>query len=441
MLRVKFLVKNPKEGLNTIYVRVRAGRKLDLVSTTKEVTNISDWNLEEGCLLESFKELRNGKLIDRRDAEIKNRVQENTRVNYRLAELKKEIEDTYKASESFDAQILKGLIFPSIRETEDLSKQSFVDYFETFINSKGSSISEDYVTKVTSIKAIIERYIRFKKINNLFLLDIDNDFKNDFEKYCRNVEKYSANYFERNFRFIKTILYHAQSNGYPIYNGLSRIKCITEKTIFVILTPQELELIEKCTFSDEHLQTAKDWLLISCYSGQRISDFMRFNTSMITEKTIKNVKRYFIEFTQEKTKKQMLLPLNDKIIKILKKNGWNFPRKMSEPRYNEHIKKVCEYVGINEEVEGSLSIEEENDSKQNTPISKSKNKRRKVKGIYPKYKLISSHTGRRSFASNNFGTIPTPLLMRATGHSSEAMLLKYIGKIEEQQSLALAEFL
>lgn len=441
MLKVKFFIKNPKEVSNSIYVRVRAGRKLDLVSTTKEVTNLSDWNSEEGYLLESFKELRNGKMVDRRGAEIKNRILENTKVNYRLSELRKEIEDVYKVSETFNAQTLKGLIFPAVTETKDLSKQSFVDYFETFINSKGSSISEDYVTKVNSIKAIIERYIKFKKLKDLLLMDIDTDFKNDFEKYCLNVEKYSANYFERNFKFIKTILYHAQANGYPIYHGLSRIKCVTEKTMFVILTPQELELIEESKFSDEHLEAAKDWLLISCYSGQRISDFMRFNTSMITKKYILDKEKYFIEFVQEKTKKQMLLPLHEKIIKILEKRNWNFPRKMSEPRYNEHIKKVCEYVGIDEEVEGSLSIEEDKDSKQKVQTLKSKNKRRKVKGMYPKYKLISSHTGRRSFASNNFGTIPTPLLMRATGHSSEAMLLKYIGKIEEQQSLALAEYL
>jgi len=434
MLRVKFLVKNPKEGLNTIYVRVRAGRKLDLISTTKEVTNLSDWNSEEGYLLESFKELRNGKMIATRGADIKNRILENTKVNYRLAELKKAIEDIYKASELFDAQTLKGLIFPVVTETEDLSKQSFVDYCDIFVKSKGSSISEHYITKVNSIKAIIERYIKFKKLINLLLMDVDNEFKNDFEKYCLNVEKYSVNYFERNFKFIKTILYHAQSNGYSVFSGLSKIKCKTEKTTFVILNSKELELIEEHIFTDEHLETAKDWLLISCYSGQRISDFMRFHTSMIAVKPTKEGNRHFIEFIQEKTKKQILLPLHKKIIEILEKRDWSFPRKMSEPRYNEHIKKVCEYVGIDEEVEGALSID-------NAKENPAKNKRRKVKGMYPKYKLISSHTGRRSFASNHFGKTPTPLIMRATGHSSEAMLLKYIGKIEEQQSLALAEYL
>lgn len=53
---------------------------------------------------------------------------------------------------------------------------------------------------------------------------------------------------------------------------------------------------------------------------------------------------------------------------------------------------------------------------------------------------ISSHIGRRSFASNNYGKIPTPLLMIATGHKSELMFLKYIGKIDNQQTHALANY-
>ena len=188
MLKVKFFIKNPKEVSNSIYVRVRAGRKLDLVSTTKEVTNLSEWNSEEGYLLESFKELRNGKMVDRRGAEIKNRILENTKVNYRLSELRKEIEGVYKASETFNAQTLKGLIFPTVTETEDLSKQSFVDYFETFINSKGSSISEDYVTKVNSIKAIIERYIKFKKLKDL--LNMKSKYRGLLDKF-KSLETYN----------------------------------------------------------------------------------------------------------------------------------------------------------------------------------------------------------------------------------------------------------
>src|SRR5690606_10594771 len=140
---------------------------------------------------------------------------------------------------------------------------------------------------------------------------------------------------------------------------LSRIKSKTEKTMFVILTPDELKRIDDFTFSDEHLETAKDWLLISCYCGQRISDFMRFDVSMIVEREVQGINRFFIDFIQQKTQKKVFLPLQQKIIDILYKRNWSFPRKMSEQRYNEHIKTVCEIVGIDEMIEGKLAIQDE----------------------------------------------------------------------------------
>ena len=53
----------------------------------------------------------------------------------------------------------------------------------------------------------------------------------------------------------------------------------------------------------------------------------------------------------------------------------------------------------------------------------------KRKRLYPnpKYDLISSHDLRRSFATNYFGKIETPILMQITGHSKESTFLSYIG--------------
>jgi len=435
-MKVKFILKNPKEGKNTIHMRVRVGRAIDLSIATKESACLEDWDERNQCLYEEYTESKKGKEIIKRDAETKQKIVENKEVNYRLFELKKIVETAYKSTSGrIDKEWLANLIYPEPDESNEI-KVSFTDYCSKFIEARGKSISKAYISKVNSIKAIVERYIQYRRLKQLNLTDIDNDFKNDFEKYCLETEKYSVNYFERNFKFIKTILFHAQQNGHQIFHGLNRIKCRTVKSMFVILTPEELELIENETFSDEHLEAARDWLLISCHSGQRVSDFMRFDTNMITERVVKGELKHFIEFVQVKTKKQMVLPLHNKIVEILKKRNWSFPRKMSEARYNEHIKKVCEQAGINDMVEGSLSIKEKSEFIKH----RKKNNRRKVYGIYPKHQLVSSHIGRRSFASNNFGTIPTTLLMVATGHSSPNMLMKYIGKIDEIQSMMLAEY-
>ena len=60
--------------------------------------------------------------------------------------------------------------------------------------------------------------------------------------------------------------------------------------------------------------------------------------------------------------------------------------------------------------------------------------------MYSKNELVTSHIGRRSFATNNYGKIPTPLLMSATGHTTEKMFLEYIGKTETDRAMQLAEY-
>ena len=121
----------------------------------------------------------------------------------------------------------------------------------------------------------------------------------------------------------------------------------------------------------------------------------------------------------------MTIPLHKKIIEITKKYDGNFPRKISDQKYNEHIKKVCEAAEIDEPTNGTLF-----DHVTKTKITKD----------YPKHKLVSSHIGRRSFASNNYGKIPTSFLMYITGHTTEAMFLTYIGKSNKDIAMELTNY-
>ena len=57
-----------------------------------------------------------------------------------------------------------------------------------------------------------------------------------------------------------------------------------------------------------------------------------------------------------------------------------------------------------------------------------------------KWEILSSHIGRRSFATNFYGKIPTPLLMEATGHSTEQMFLRYINPNNDERVLALGDY-
>jgi len=184
-----------------------------------------------------------------------------------------------------------------------------------------------------------------------------------------------------------------------------------EKTEPIYLTFQELEQIENTKNLPEGLETARDWLLISCYLGQRISDFMRFTSDSIRHEEGKPL----LEFTQKKTGKTMTIPVHPKVVQLLEKNGGQFPEPQPENKYNFLIKKVCKMAWITEKIKGGKFIKTENGY-------------RKISGSYPKYELVSSHIGRRSFATNFYGRIPTNYLIYITGHSTEQLFLTYIGK-------------
>ena len=191
---------------------------------------------------------------------------------------------------------------------------------------------------------------------------------------------------------------------------------------------EEIETIKETEYESDVLDITRDWLIIGCFTGQRVSDLLRMNKSMIH-----TVNRFrFIELEQVKTKKLVQIPIHYEVENILKKRKGNFPPLFAKTQdsnstlFNKHLKDVCEDAKINKLTEGNL-------------LDPSAN--RYKKGMYPKWKLISSHTCRRSFCSNFYAQreYPTPLLMSVSGHSTETMFLEYIGKKPIDYALQLAD--
>lgn len=214
----------------------------------------------------------------------------------------------------------------------------------------------------------------------------------------------------RDFKWIRTVCRHAASNGYQMHPQFANlhVKAVKEKNPMIYLDPREIDIIHNLTNLPDYLDNVRDWLLIACSTGQRISDFMRMNPGMIRKD---DKDRKYIDLTQEKTGAPVTIPLLPEVAEILNKRNGNFPRVISDQKFNEYAKEVCKRAEIDAIIMVSKRIEN-----------------KYSEGVYPKYELISSHVGRRSFATNYYGIIPTSLLKNITGHSTEQMLLKYIGK-------------
>lgn len=405
-----YLLLQSKKSPAVIYIRLRDGRALDIKAKTNYHIDPINWDeTEQRPTKKALKDIHIANL-DTDLATLKN-------------DLLKEYNNS-KGKKVVDADWLRNFINPP--QEQEKHPDKLVDYIDTFIEFKKADVKSSTITKCNVIKHLLMRYQEHTK-SVLYIRDIDAKFKMDFEKYCISVG-YAPNTTARNIRFIKTFCRHAKANGVETHYQLDSIKAKYHKVENIYLDEKEIAEIEKLKSKDltDGLENARDWLLISCYCGQRVSDFLRFDKSMIRyEKNKAGELKPLIEFTQVKTDKIMTIPLHSKIIEIMKKYEGNFPRKISDQRYNEHIKKVCEKAKINTPTHGTLF-----DHKLKEKVTKD----------YPKHLLVSSHIGRRSFATNNYGKIPTSFLMYITGHTTEAMFLTYIGKSNKDIAMELTNY-
>ena len=99
------------------------------------------------------------------------------------------------------------------------------------------------------------------------------------------------------------------------------------------------------------------------------------------------------------------------------------PEPISDQRFNDYIKEAAKLSGLTKK-EGVTRTE--------GGVTRTEYKEQ--------WELITSHTGRRSFATNAYKRgIPTITIMAITGHKTEKAFLKYIKIKQEEHARIMAE--
>jgi len=323
------------------------------------------------------------------------------------------------------------------RETSSLEFKYFSEYAKHFIERLPYRIKKDGETGLTDAttrkyQTTLNKVLEFEKHKRKrFKTDAINlKFHGDFIQFLNKNQNLNLNTVGKYIKCLKTILRNAKQNGIKINPDIEKdaFRNTSEKTYFVTLNEIEIENIFNLDLSSiPYLQNARDWFIIGVWTGARVSDLLNF--------TLDNINNGFLEYTSKKTKQKIMLPLHWQVQSTIEKNDGKLPHKISNQRYNDWIKIVCQKAEINQMELGAIFV---NDQKENN--KKLKTPQRKKVGEYPKWKMISTHTARRSFATNHYGKLPTPVIMSATGHTTEKMLLAYIGKTAKDNALVLQEY-
>jgi integrase len=217
---------------------------------------------------------------------------------------------------------------------------------------------------------------------------------------------------------LKIILRDAEKSGlevHPYSNYIESFKQKSSDRILHILNPLEIKALKELQQIPEVFTDSYKWLLIGLCIGQRVSDLLKLSPDNLRKSPI----GLYIDILQQKTKKAVTVGVADHlVIKILENE---FPRRVSQVVFNKQIKVLCRMAAIEGLVSGF----------KNNP----KTRREEVVSA-PKYEFVTSHIMRRSFESNYYGKIETPLLMNITGHSKESTFLTYIGTHQNKDALA-----
>ncbi|RNA63751.1 integrase [Chryseobacterium nematophagum] len=347
-------------------------------------------------------------------------LKKNKKINMKLDKLKIELTEYIKKNQHTRKAISQRALSFEVKKicssNIEYPQFSLLYFVQLYIESKKDIISHSTYKRYKVFLHLIEKFEGYIK-ERLYINNLNENFIKNFILFGKE-ETYSENTIYRTIHFIRTILNFAERKGIKTTIREIEIKKEKQKREIVILTEKEIIEIQKIDLPKD-LQPARDWLLISCYTGQRISDFMEFSIDKIIDINGKS----FITFTQKKTKRDILLPLHPYVLSVLKNNGNNFPKKLNQSAYNANIKKIAFLAKLKE------------------PVKTRKREGHRARNILvEKWEAISSHIGRRSFATMFYGKIPTPLLMEATGHSTEQMFLKYINPGKENRALYLSEY-
>jgi len=302
----------------------------------------------------------------------------------------------------------------------------FLDYLEHFISNSATKRVQGYGTvglahntirTYKSLFRIIKAY-EFEKSERLYLNSIDKYTAESFTRFLKIEQQFSDNYCGQLLKLLKIILRDAEKSGlevHPYSNYIESFKQKNSDRILHILNPMEIKALKELQHIPEVFTDSYKWLLIGLCIGQRVSDLLKLSPNNLR----KAPTGLYIDIIQQKTRKSVTVGVVDPLVIELLEN--EFPKKVSQVAFNKQIKALCRMAGIEGLVSGF----------KNNP----KTRRKEIVNA-PKYEFVTSHIMRRSFASNYYGKIETPLLMNITGHSKESTFLTYIGTHQNKDALA-----
>lgn len=322
-------------------------------------------------------------------------------------------------------------------------KINVIDYLSSYVKEleNGIILTEKktrYVDgSIKPYRTLINNLKMFDFLNSIetFFDTIDSDWYDDFINFlyddaeCVELELSKSEYTPKSSgKYIKCLkhlmkyAYEKKLSSNTEYQN-KYFKAPDKESFAVVLSVSEIELLAKLELKGIDME-CRDIFLVGCYSGLRQSDFGNIKPAYFSEEDDGHGEKVTVlSVITQKTTTAVKIPVVDNFLAIVKKYNYNLPL-ISSKVLNERIKTIAEQAGMTNEV---------------TFISFKGGEQKEV--VLPKWKLIASHTCRRSAITNMYFYygIEAERIMRISGHKDYDTFRKYIRFGDTANALEVAK--
>lgn len=268
--------------------------------------------------------------------------------------------------------------------------------------------------KLVGIEASINSWERYHNTHNhikdflwhkfskkdIKLKHMTSSFITDLEYYLKTEKKFMPTTIYKSIQRFRRVIRVAVAMDYLMKDPFMLYKAKKPKKEILFLTPEELEKLEKYSFSQIRLANVKDMFIFCCYTGLAYQEMFSLEPKHIIKGFDGNK---WIKMTRRKTGKEISVPLLPKALTILEKEAGDAQGVntllpiISNQKFNSYLKEIAEVVGID--------------------------------------KPLTHHVARKTFATTVllYNDVPMEIVSELLGHSKMSITQEHYGKIVQKK--------
>jgi len=300
---------------------------------------------------------------------------------------------------------LRAAIAPKQAEDRQLT---FWQAWELYVEKK--ALTKAMAQKLAAIRKRLES---FEKKRPLHLDTLSHATMEDLAEHFTK-EGLQASTTAKHLTFFKSFLHWCVKRELTSNTKWQRYSiAAAPDTLKVALSKAELNALRTTPLPHPYLANCRDLFLISCLTGLRFSDYSRIQQQ--------HVRDGLLTIRMEKTDGFVSVPLTEESERLITRLIAGEVHPITNQKMNKYLKELGKICGLTDPFE----------------VSEFRGKMKVTKTV-PKYELLGTHSGRRTFATNLLlSGLPAQTVMMFTGHKDMKSFSAYVNIPKSSQDEAV----